>query len=195
MSTAIGELVSLTITKSPLAVGWSPGNYQISLGSKFFGLPNYLDVPFWLMTNCSLTPLLVKLANTSLGANQTFPDESEPKETWADTHFSGNLTKFSPIPLLSIQYSLSCSSHFCQIQFLNTSACSHASSFSDFFSFHFSPISNPRQCCNGTTQLCGLYHPLFQTSLWALTFPTSGHHPSAKLPLLSDNMYSFCSTS
>lgn len=45
----------------------------------FLGYPSILGVPFWLMVYCFLTPLLVKIANTSLGANQTFHDESEQR--------------------------------------------------------------------------------------------------------------------
>lgn len=45
----------------------------------FLGYPTILGVPFWLIVYCSLTPLLVKIANISLDANQTFHDESEQR--------------------------------------------------------------------------------------------------------------------
>lgn len=120
------------------------------------------------MVNCSLTPLLVKIAN---GANQTFPDESEQRRPEQTHTFLVTLPR-SPQFLFWASRTLglapvnSVRSSFWTRQPVLT----HNLFLTSFLSI-FLPC--PILVSVAMEQLsCVVYnHSLFQASLWALTFP------------------------
>lgn len=123
------------------------------------------------MVNCSLTPLLVKIANTSLGANQTFPDESEQRRP-EQTH-TFLVTLPSPPQFLFWAFRTLCLAPVNSVRssfWTRQPVLTHNLFLTSFLSI-FLPCSILVSVAIGTTQLCGFYHSLFQASLWALTFP------------------------